>query len=126
RCGDRVRAGGAPGGAGRGRGLGAGLPDRAAGALRRVRGNAPGCAPARGAGVCLMRFQRAVGVAIIGSAMLGALLLWLAIAASGPRKGQAPQEGLLFGAWRVFYATEMPSASVLLAAMGVALLLAAG
>ena len=70
--------------------------------------------------------QRSVGVAIIGLAMLGSALLWLAVAASGPRAGESPSEGLLFGVWRVFYDTEMPSARVLLAAVGVALLLAAG
>ena len=70
--------------------------------------------------------QRSVGVAIIGTAALGAALLWVAVSASGPRAGQPPSEGILFGAWRVFYDTEMPSRRVLLAAVGVALLLAAG
>ena len=43
-----------------------------------------------------------------------------------PSRGSAPTEGLLFGIWQVFYDTEMPSPRVLLAAVGVALLLAAG
>ena len=52
--------------------------------------------------------------------------LWVAVAAGDPEAGQRPQRGLLFGIWRVFYDTEMPSPRVLLAAVGVALLLAAG
>ena len=70
--------------------------------------------------------QRSVGLAIIGCASAGALLLWLAVAAGGPHAGRDPEEGLLFGAWQVFYDTEMPSPRILTAAAGVALLLAAG
>ena len=70
--------------------------------------------------------QRSVGLAIIGTASLGALFLWLAVAAGDPVRGHEPEEGLLFGVWQVFYDTEMPSPRVLLAAAGVALLLAAG
>jgi biofilm PGA synthesis N-glycosyltransferase PgaC len=70
--------------------------------------------------------QRSVGLAIIGAAGLGAAALWVAVAAGDPRVGQAPDEGLLFGIWQVFYDTEMPAPRVLLAAVGVALLLAAG
>ena len=69
--------------------------------------------------------QRSVGLAIIGTAALGAVALWVAIAAGDPASGRAPSEGLLFGIWRVFYDTEMPAPRVLLAAVGVALLLAA-
>ncbi len=70
--------------------------------------------------------QRSVGLAIIGCASLGALLIWLAVAAGGPRAGSPPERGLLFGVWEVFYDTEMPTPRVLLAAAGLALLLAAG
>jgi len=70
--------------------------------------------------------QRLVGLAILGTATLGALALWFAVAASDRERRQPPSEGLMFGIWRVFYDTEMPSARILLAAMGVALLLAAG
>jgi biofilm PGA synthesis N-glycosyltransferase PgaC len=70
--------------------------------------------------------QRLVGLAILGTATLGTLALWLAVAAGDPERGRGPSEGVMFGVWRVFYDTEMPSARILLAAMGVALLLAAG
>jgi cellulose synthase/poly-beta-1,6-N-acetylglucosamine synthase-like glycosyltransferase len=70
--------------------------------------------------------QRSVGLAIVGTALLGAVMLWLAIAAGDPRRGEEPDEGMLFGVWKVFYDTEVPSTRVLLAAAGVGLLLAAG
>lgn len=70
--------------------------------------------------------QRTVGVAIIGTALLGAGLLWAAVAAQDPEPGQRPREGLLFGVWRVFYDTAAPTPQVVVAAIGVALLLAAG
>ncbi|QBX55206.1 glycosyltransferase family 2 protein [Nocardioides seonyuensis] len=69
--------------------------------------------------------QRSVGLAILGTATLGAVLLWVGVAASDPDPGQRPQQGLLFGVWRVFYDTAMPSGRVLVAAAGVGLLLAA-
>ena len=69
--------------------------------------------------------QRSVGLAIVGTAALGAVALWLAVAAGAPERGRTPSEGVLFGIWRVFYDTEMPAPRVLLAAVGVALLLAA-
>ncbi|MCW2796757.1 glycosyltransferase family 2 protein [Nocardioides sp.] len=72
------------------------------------------------------KFQRAVGVIVFGAALLGAAMLWVAIAAGGPTTSQGPSRGLLFGAWRVLYDTEAPTPSVLLAAGGLALLFAAG
>ena len=70
--------------------------------------------------------QRSVGIAIIGAAGLGAGALWVAVASSGPQADDAPSEGVLFGVWQVFYDTAMPDPRVMLAAVGVALLLAAG
>jgi hypothetical protein len=49
--------------------------------------------------------QRSVGLAILGLATLGAGILWVAVAAGAPEAGRAPDEGLLFGIWRVFYDT---------------------
>ena len=70
--------------------------------------------------------QRLVGLAILGTATLGALVLWFAVAAADPKRGHSPTEGVLFGIWRVFYDTELPSMRILSAAAGMALLLAAG
>ncbi|MBL0746382.1 glycosyltransferase [Nocardioides baculatus] len=74
----------------------------------------------------MQMLQRAVGLAIIGTAALGAAALWVAVASGDPAVGERPSEGLLFGVWQVFYDTEMPPRRVLIAAVGVALLLAAG
>jgi cellulose synthase/poly-beta-1,6-N-acetylglucosamine synthase-like glycosyltransferase len=72
------------------------------------------------------RFQRAVGVVIFGSAGLGAVLLWIAVSSSGEDAPHAPRQGFLFGVWEVLYDTAAPSSRVLLTAMGLALLFAAG
>jgi poly-beta-1,6-N-acetyl-D-glucosamine synthase len=72
------------------------------------------------------KFQRAVGLVIAGSAVLGALLLWAAVLAMGPRSGQAPSHGSVLGVWQVLYDTEAPPLPVLTAAAGLALLFAAG
>lgn len=69
--------------------------------------------------------QRSVGLAIIGAAALGAAALWVGVASGDPEARRSPREGVLFGIWRVFYDTEMPAPRVMLAAAGVALLLAA-
>jgi len=69
--------------------------------------------------------QRSVGLAIVGTAALGAGALWLAVAAGAPERGRTPSEGVLFGIWRYVYDPEMPAPRVLLAAAGAALLLAA-
>jgi len=69
--------------------------------------------------------QRSVGLAIIGMAALGAGALWVGVASGDPEARRSPREGVLFGIWRVFYDTEMPAPRVMLAAVGVALLLAA-
>lgn len=72
-----------------------------------------------------MWLQRTVGLAIVVGAALGAGVLWFALAATGPGVRHRPTESVLFGIWRVFYDADVPPASVLLAAVGVALMLAA-
>ncbi|MFS4488183.1 glycosyltransferase family 2 protein [Dietzia kunjamensis] len=67
---------------------------------------------------------RTVGVAVIGLAAMGGLMLWLALALSENRALQV-QEGLLFGTWRVLYDTYAPSAGVIAAAFVVALVFVA-
>jgi biofilm PGA synthesis N-glycosyltransferase PgaC len=63
---------------------------------------------------------------ILGAAVLGALLLWIAVSSSGHGGGHAPREGFVFGVWRVLYDTQAPATRELLIATGLALLFAAG
>jgi poly-beta-1,6-N-acetyl-D-glucosamine synthase len=72
------------------------------------------------------RFHRAVGVVVFGSAVLGAALLGLAIALTSHGATSRPNDGVLFGVWKVVYDTRAPSPRVLLAAAGLALFFAAG
>ncbi|HRD62898.1 MAG TPA: glycosyltransferase family 2 protein [Nocardioides sp.] len=72
------------------------------------------------------RFQRAVGVLILGTSLLGAVLLWSAVSTTDRKAGGAPQEGFVLGIWQVFYDTQAPSRRELLMAAGLALLFAAG
>ncbi len=71
-------------------------------------------------------FQRGIGVVILGMTAGAATMLWLALTLSGPQVRRPPDEGVLFGVWKVFYDTQAPSLRVLLVAVSVALLLAAG
>jgi len=71
------------------------------------------------------RFQRAVGLVIFGSAVLGSVMLLVAVGAGDPDPADAPSEGVLFGIWRVLYDTEAPPTHILVAAAGLALVFAA-
>jgi poly-beta-1,6-N-acetyl-D-glucosamine synthase len=71
------------------------------------------------------RLERLVGLIVLGLTGLAAFVLWLAVAHSEhPRT--AEHRGVLFGAWDVIYDTQAPSVRVLLVAIAVALLCAAG
>ncbi len=72
------------------------------------------------------RFQRVVGLVILGTALLGAAMVLLAFGHEGAVPAARPSEGLLFGIWQVLYDNEAPSLRVVLAAGGLALLFAAG
>lgn len=72
------------------------------------------------------RFQRWVGLLILGSAAGAAALLWFAVSAGGGQTDQSASEGLLFGVWSVLYDTDAPSIQVLAAAGALAVLFAAG
>lgn len=72
------------------------------------------------------RLHRIVGVVIFGTALAGAALLWAAVWLGEHPVSKRPSQGLLFGAWRYLYDTEVPAANVLLGAGGLALLFAAG
>ena len=71
-------------------------------------------------------FPRLIGVLILGLAGAGAVLMLLATLATGPAAGVAPTRGFLFGVWSVLYATEAPTPRVAVAAIGLAVLFAAG
>ncbi len=49
------------------------------------------------------RFQRLVGVIILGVALGASALLWIAVSSTGPGASNPPEEGVLFGIWNVFY-----------------------
>ncbi len=71
------------------------------------------------------RMQRLVGIGIVGTAALGGALLWTAVAWQDPQPGEQSEKTLLFG-HDLFYDPIIPSAPTILAAMGLAILLAAG
>ncbi|HEX5332832.1 MAG TPA: glycosyltransferase, partial [Cellulomonas sp.] len=71
-------------------------------------------------------FPRLIGVLILGLAGAGAVLMLFATLATGPAAGVAPTRGFLFGFWNVLYATEAPTPRVAVAAVGLAVLFAAG
>ncbi len=73
----------------------------------------------------MSRFPRIVGLVIFGAAIFGALLIWGAATATDPDPAAAPRKGVLFGAWKLLYDTDLPSARVLVLAAGTGLLLAA-
>jgi poly-beta-1,6-N-acetyl-D-glucosamine synthase len=72
------------------------------------------------------RFHRAIGLVVFGCAVLGAVLLGIAIALTSPGARSRPTDGVVFGVWKVVYSSEAPSPRVLLAAFGLALVFAAG
>ena len=72
------------------------------------------------------RFQRLVGVIILGVALGASALLWVAVSSTGPGASNPPEEGVLFGVWNVFYDTQAPAPRILIAAVALALLAAAG
>lgn len=71
------------------------------------------------------KFQRGVGLVVLGVAGGAGALLWYAIAADHPAPTPAPTEGFLFGVWRVLYNTEAPTPLKVLAAAALAMLVAA-
>lgn len=70
--------------------------------------------------------DRAVGI-IIGIITVGAaVVLWFVVSLDATPAGQAPSQGLLFGAWHLFYNAQAPPPRVLVAAIALAVLLAGG
>lgn len=72
------------------------------------------------------RFQRAVGLVIALTVIGAASLVWFTVAAAPPPSGFLPTEGVILGIWNVLYDVEAPPLRIILAAIALALLLAAG
>lgn len=71
------------------------------------------------------KWQRGVGLIIFGTAAAGAALLWWAVAGSAQARSE-PKNTAILGVWNLLYDNEAPSLSTLAAAVGLALLFAAG
>lgn len=84
--------------------------------------SAPGTRRPAGTGA----FARTIGLVVFGLAALAAALLMAAASLIGPQVEFDPKEGILLGLWSVLYATEAPSDRVVIAAVALAVLLAAG
>lgn len=69
---------------------------------------------------------RYIGLLIAGIAVGGALLLWFAVSARSPSVDQFPRSRVVFGLGRVFYDTQAPALIVVIGAVGLGLILAAG
>lgn len=69
---------------------------------------------------------RYVGLVIAGIALGAALLLWFAVSAGSPSIDQSAKSSSVFGVWHVFYDTRAPALSVVVGAVGLALIFAAG
>jgi cellulose synthase/poly-beta-1,6-N-acetylglucosamine synthase-like glycosyltransferase len=70
--------------------------------------------------------NRGIGLVVLGIALGAAALLTLALTLSNSELDRRPEEGVLFGVWKYLYDTQAPSWSMIIVAVAVALLLAAG
>lgn len=75
-------------------------------------------------GESMARFQRAVGLLILGFAISAAIVVWFGVAAKNPSDLTTAKSGDVWGFWHVLYNEAPPSTSVLLIALGSAALLA--
>ena len=69
---------------------------------------------------------RYIGLVIAGIAVGGALLLWFAVSARSPSVDQSPKSRALFGVWHVIYDNQAPALTVVIGAVGLGLIFAAG
>ncbi len=69
---------------------------------------------------------RYVGLAIAGIAVGAALLLWFAVSARSSVVDQSPKSRSVFGEWHVFYDTQVPALTLVIGAIGLGLIFAAG
>jgi cellulose synthase/poly-beta-1,6-N-acetylglucosamine synthase-like glycosyltransferase len=63
---------------------------------------------------------------IAGIAIGGALLLWFAVSARSPSVTQSAKSRSLLGLWHVFYDTQAPAVTLVVGAVGLGLIFAAG
>ncbi|GAA2723464.1 glycosyltransferase [Cellulomonas aerilata] len=70
--------------------------------------------------------QRAVGLVVLGLAGAAATLLWVTVGAGIPEREASPVHATVLGLWDVLYDTQVPTPRVMLAAVALAVLLAAG
>jgi Glycosyl transferase family 2 len=69
---------------------------------------------------------RYIGLLIAGIAIGGALLLWFAVSARSPSVTQSARSTAVFGVWHVFYDAQAPAITVVIGAVGLGLIVAAG
>jgi cellulose synthase/poly-beta-1,6-N-acetylglucosamine synthase-like glycosyltransferase len=69
---------------------------------------------------------RYVGLVILGTSVGAALLLWFLVSARSPTVDQSPRSGSIFGLGSFSYDTQMPALTLVIGAVGLALLFAAG
>src|SRR3954451_13928967 len=69
---------------------------------------------------------RYVGLVIAGIAVGAALLLWFAVSARSSVIDQSPKSSSVFGLWHILYDTRAPALSIVVGAVGLALIVAAG
>jgi len=69
---------------------------------------------------------RYIGLVIAGIAISAALLLWFAVSARSPSANQSARSTAVLGVWHVFYDAQAPAITVVIGAVGLGLILAAG
>jgi len=69
---------------------------------------------------------RYIGLVIAAIAGGGALLLWFAVSPGSPSVHQSPKSTALFGGWHLIYDNQAPAVIVVIGAIGLGLLFAAG
>ena len=69
--------------------------------------------------------NRGIGLVVLGIALGAAALLTVALTLSHSDLRRRPDQGVLFGVWKVFYDTQAPSWGMIIAAVAIGLLLAA-
>lgn len=69
---------------------------------------------------------RFIGLVIAGIVMGGALLLWSAVSFAAPAVARDQASRVLVGSWHLVYDTQAPTRTLVLTAVGLALLFAAG